>query len=115
MDAGIAVKPKTSLSSLDAVLAQAKECIDMILIMTVEPGFGGQSYMHGVVDKVKMLRSKYPSLNIQVDGGLGLDTVEHAASAGANVIVAGSAVFGSSDPQSVIRGLREAVEKHLNC
>lgn len=83
----------------------------MVLIMTVEPGFGGQKFMESELPKVKALREKYPHLNIEVDGGLSEKTIDKAAEAGANVIVAGSAVFGASDPGEVIGRLREAVER----
>jgi ribulose-phosphate 3-epimerase len=83
----------------------------MVLIMTVEPGFGGQSFMAGPLSKVSALRNKYPDLNIEVDGGLSGNTIDQAADAGANVIVAGSAIFGASDPGEVIKKLREAVDK----
>ena len=83
----------------------------MVLVMTVHPGFGGQKFMASELPKVKTLREKYPDLNIEVDGGLGEGTIDQAADAGANVIVAGSAVFGAKDPAEVISKLREAVEK----
>jgi len=83
----------------------------MILIMTVEPGFGGQSFMADMMPKVQALRSRYPDLQIEVDGGLSEKTIDQAAEAGANVIVAGSAVFGAKDPSEVIAKLREAVDK----
>ena len=67
--------------------------------------------MASELPKVKALRDKYPDLNIEVDGGLAQDTIDQAAEAGANVIVAGSAVFGAKDPADVIQKLREAVEK----
>lgn len=67
--------------------------------------------MASELPKVKALRERYPNLNIEVDGGLGLGTIDKAADAGANVIVAGSAVFGAQDPKDVIAKLREAVEK----
>ena len=82
----------------------------MVLIMTVEPGFGGQKFMADQLPKVTALRKRYPDLNIEVDGGLGPGTIDEAADAGANVIVAGSAVFGAADPGEVIRALRAAVE-----
>jgi ribulose-phosphate 3-epimerase len=82
----------------------------MVLVMTVEPGFGGQSFMASELPKVAALRKKYPDLNIEVDGGLSEKTIDQAADAGANVIVAGSAVFGAADPGEVIRKLREAVD-----
>ena len=82
----------------------------MVLVMTVEPGFGGQKFMTSELPKVKALRERYPKLDIEVDGGLGEATIAEAADAGANVIVAGSAVFGAKDPAAVISKLREAVE-----
>lgn len=83
----------------------------MVLIMTVEPGFGGQKFMASELPKVSAIRKRYPNLDIEVDGGLGLGTIDQAADAGANVIVAGSAVFGAKDPADVIRQLKEAVER----
>jgi len=83
----------------------------MVLVMTVEPGFGGQSFMASELPKVTALREKYPELPIEVDGGLSGKTIDQAAEAGANVIVAGSAVFGAKDPAEVIAALRAAVEK----
>ena len=83
----------------------------MALVMTVEPGFGGQKFMADMMPKVQALRKRYPELNVEVDGGLSEKTIDVAADAGANVIVAGSAVFGAKDPAHVIAKLREAVEK----
>ena len=83
----------------------------MVLVMTVHPGFGGQKFMASELPKVKSLRDRFPDLNIEVDGGLGPETIDQAADAGANVIVAGSAVFGAKDPAEVINTLRTAVEK----
>lgn len=82
----------------------------MVLVMTVNPGFGGQKFMTSELPKVRAIRDRYPDLDIEVDGGLGLDTVNQAAEAGANVIVAGSAVFGAKDPTDVMAKLRAAVE-----
>jgi len=113
MLAGIAIKPETSVDVLWDILEnkEAKERPDMVLVMTVHPGFGGQKFMASELPKVAELRKRYPDLNIEVDGGLGPGTIDQAADAGANVIVAGSAVFGSKDPADVIARLREAVEK----
>ena len=83
----------------------------MALVMTVEPGFGGQKFIPDMMPKVQALREKYPELNIEVDGGLSEKTIDTAADAGANVIVAGSAVFGAKDPSEVISKLRDAVER----
>jgi ribulose-phosphate 3-epimerase len=83
----------------------------MVLVMTVHPGFGGQKFMASELPKVKALRERYPDLSIEVDGGLSASTVDEAAEAGANVIVAGSAVFGAKDPAEVIAKLRDAVER----
>jgi ribulose-phosphate 3-epimerase len=104
---GLAVKPKTPLSAVQDHLG----LIDRLLIMTVEPGFGGQKFMAGELPKVTALRARYPALNIEVDGGLAAGTIDAAAEAGANVIVAGSAVFGAKDPAEVIATLREAVDR----
>jgi ribulose-phosphate 3-epimerase len=104
MKAAIAIKPKTPVED---VYPYAED-LDMCLVMTVEPGFGGQKFMEDMMPKVKALREKFPSLNIQVDGGLSPKTIDSAANAGANVIVAGSAVFKSEDPAKTIRVLRES-------
>jgi ribulose-phosphate 3-epimerase len=85
--------------------------MQMVLVMTVHPGFGGQKFMASELPKVHALRQRYPELNIEVDGGLSPSTIDQAADAGANVIVAGTAVFGASDPAAVIQELRAAVEK----
>lgn len=83
----------------------------MVLVMTVEPGFGGQKFQERCMPKVKALRERYPDIDIEVDGGLSLDTIDVAADAGANVIVAGTAVFGAQSPKEVIAKLREAVHR----
>ncbi|KAK4635532.1 Ribulose-phosphate 3-epimerase [Fulvia fulva] len=113
MRAGIAIKPKTGVDVLYDILDNPNkdEVPDMALVMTVEPGFGGQKFMHDMMPKVEALRKRYPNLNIEVDGGLSEKTIDTAADAGANVIVAGSAVFGAKDPSQVIEALRQAVEK----
>ncbi|KAK2767276.1 RIBULOSE-phosphate 3-epimerase [Emmonsiellopsis sp. PD_33] len=113
MQAGIAIKPDTPVDVLWDILASEDplDRPDMVLVMTVYPGFGGQKFMASELPKVKALREKYPDLNIEVDGGLGEGTVDQAAEAGANVIVAGSAVFNAQDPAQAIAMLREAVDK----
>ncbi|KAL8899665.1 MAG: hypothetical protein Q9207_006077 [Kuettlingeria erythrocarpa] len=112
MLAGIAIKPETPVDVLWDILENVDqaEVPDMVLVMTVHPGFGGQSFMASELPKVKALRERYPDLNIEVDGGLSESTIDQAAEAGANVIVAGSAVFGAKDPADVIAKLRSAVD-----
>lgn len=100
--AGLAVKPNTPVEEVFPYLDK----LSMVLVMTVEPGFGGQSFMEGTLPKVKALREKCPSLDIQVDGGINTETVRLAGKAGANVFVAGSAVFKSDDPAKTIEILR---------
>ncbi|KAL6720854.1 RIBULOSE-phosphate 3-epimerase [Lecanora helva] len=113
MLAGIAIKPETSVNVLWDILSNPKkeEVPDMVLVMTVHPGFGGQKFMASEMPKVKALRQQYPELYIEVDGGLSEGTIDQAADAGANVIVAGSAVFGAKDPAGVIKLLQDSVEK----
>ncbi|KAI8821822.1 Ribulose-phosphate 3-epimerase-like protein [Fimicolochytrium jonesii] len=105
MKAGLAIKPKTAVE----VVFPFAEKLDQVLVMTVEPGFGGQKFMHDCIPKVRTLRSKYPNLDIQVDGGVGPDNIDLATEAGANVIVAGTSVFGAPEPREAIRVLRESV------
>lgn len=100
--AGITIKPQTPVEKI----YQIAEIADMVLIMTVEPGFGGQSLIEDCLDKVKKLRKKFGNLDIEVDGGIKCDNVEKAVSAGANIIVAGSAVFNSEDPARAVRLLK---------
>jgi ribulose-phosphate 3-epimerase len=110
MRVGIALKPGTKVDEVMPFV----DSVDMVLVMTVEPGFGGQAFMADMMPKVEALRSKRPLLDIQVDGGLGESTIEAAAKAGANVIVAGSAIFKSSDPERTIAALRSHVEEQLS-
>ena len=109
--AGISVKPNTPVEEVFPYL----EKLDMVLVMTVEPGFGGQSFMYETMDKIKTLRSEIKrrglSTDIQVDGGINDKTVETAAAAGANVFVAGSAVFGAEDAAKAIEDIRNLAEK----
>ena len=103
----IAIKPGTLA---EAVLPYADR-LGMVLVMAVEPGFGGQSFMADMMPKLTLLRSRYPHLDLQVDGGINLETVKAAAKAGANVFVAGSAVFKSADPAATIAGLCRAAQQ----
>ena len=104
--AAVSIKPKTPI---EAVYPYLDRC-DMILIMTVEPGFGGQSFMPDMLEKVKALRAEIErrglDIDIQVDGGINAETSKLAVAAGANVLVAGSAVFKASDRRAAIEALR---------
>ena len=111
---GVAVKPGTSFSLVEPFIEQ----IDLLLVMTVEPGFGGQSFMHDQMDKVKIARSRIELMKgtkplIQVDGGISLETIGEAANAGANCFVAGSAVYKSADPENMVQMLRKSAEEHF--
>ena len=113
MKAAVALKPATSLTPILPLLAH----VDMVLVMTVEPGFGGQAYNPHQLDKINDLRRQSgPALLLQVDGGIKDDegTCGACAVAGANVMVAGSAVFGAKDPKAVIEGLRERVKRGIH-
>lgn len=101
--AALAVKPNTPIESVYPYLDK----LSMVLVMTVEPGFGGQSFMESTMPKITALRKKCPDIDIQVDGGINADTVKIAGRAGANVFVAGSAVFNSTDPAKTICTLKE--------
>ncbi|XP_052305958.1 ribulose-phosphate 3-epimerase, cytoplasmic isoform isoform X1 [Populus trichocarpa] len=110
MRPGVSLKPGTPIEEVYP-LVEGENPVEMVLVMTVEPGFGGQKFMPETMDKVRTLRKKYPSLDIEVDGGLGPSTIDMAASAGANCIVAGSSVFGAPDSAQVISLLRKSVEE----
>ena len=105
----VALKPKTDF----AVLKDLRDSLDMILIMTVEPGFGGQKFMADMMDKVQRSREFIGDADIwlQVDGGISAETIEIARAAGADTFVAGSAVFKAPDPAAMVRRLRELATK----
>lgn len=109
----LSVKPGTPVEEVFPFLDK----LGMVLVMTVEPGFGGQSFMADMMPKVEKLRAEISKRNlevdIQVDGGVSLKTVEQCAKAGANVLVAGSAVFGAEDPKEAISGLRALAAKYF--
>ncbi|KAL5062402.1 hypothetical protein RYX36_024139 [Vicia faba] len=110
MKPGVAIKPGTLVEEVFP-LVESENPVEMVLVMTVEPGFGGQKFMPEMMEKVQILRKKYPLLDIEVDGGLGPSTIDTAASAGANCIVAGSSVFGAPEPAQVISLLRNSLQK----
>ena len=104
--AGVSLNPHTSLSSIKYIIEE----VDLILIMTVNPGFGGQKFIRSMVKKIEdareLIESSGKKIYLQVDGGIHLDTAETVVRAGADVLVAGSAVFSASDPASIIKGLK---------
>ncbi len=110
--AGLSLKPGTALDDWIDVLP----FYDTLLIMTVEPGFGGQSFMPDMMDKVtrarRMVETGHLRVVVQVDGGIDLQTIERAAEAGADCFVAGSAVYGTSDPAAAVAALRATATRH---
>ena len=111
---GLAIKPATSFQEIEEFMAD----IDMLLIMTVEPGFGGQSFMHDQMVKVRTARAHIENMKkekplLQIDGGVSLDTIAEAALAGANCFVAGSAVYKSADPAKMVDQLRQLAAKNF--
>jgi ribulose-phosphate 3-epimerase len=111
--AGIAIKPATGIDELLPVLGE----FDQILVMTVEPGFGGQTFMHSTMPKLRRLADTVAadgaSVWLQVDGGINAETIEIAAEAGADTFVAGSSVFQGDDPSAQIAALRAAADARL--
>jgi ribulose-phosphate 3-epimerase len=108
---GLAVRPGTPFEQYESILDR----FDMFLVMTVEPGFGGQSFLYDMLPKVKAVRQMLDrrglALWLQVDGGVNEDTIEQCAEAGADVFVAGSAVYGADDPGAAIETLREQARR----
>jgi ribulose-phosphate 3-epimerase len=106
--AAVSLNPATSLTWLDYILPD----LDMVLIMSVNPGFGGQSFIPSAIDKVRQLRKRIDELGLQieieVDGGVKPANAAEIAAAGADILVAGSAVFGTKDYAAAIRGIRGA-------
>jgi ribulose-phosphate 3-epimerase len=109
MRAGICIKPGTPVEGLVAAL-RACPSVALALVMTVEPGFGGQAFQPAMLTKVAALRAAFPALDIQVDGGVDCATVGAAAAAGANVIVSGTGIFRAAQgAEGAIAALRQAV------
>jgi ribulose-phosphate 3-epimerase len=106
--AGMGLKPATPIEPFEDLLPE----LDMLLVMTVEPGFGGQSFLDVCLPKIRRARTMIDGhgleLWLQVDGGVSLETIERCAEAGADTFVAGSAVFGADDPEAMIASLRDA-------
>jgi ribulose-phosphate 3-epimerase len=99
--AGVSIKPKTPASAVYKVL----NIVDMVLVMTVEPGFGGQSFMPEMVPKIEDIRKRFKGY-VQVDGGINADTAKIAKKSGADVLVAGTYIFGANDIKKAITSLR---------
>jgi ribulose-phosphate 3-epimerase len=108
--AGVSLNPATSLATLDHILAE----VDMILIMTVNPGFGGQEFIPSVLPKIKRLREKISEkgigVDIEVDGGVNINTISKVAQAGGNIFVAGNAIFTTPNYGKTISELRRLAE-----
>src|ERR1700677_2473147 len=115
--AGLAVNPGPAIEPYDDLLPE----LDMLLLMTVEPGFGGQKFLDLVLPKIArarakvqaraMVRARETDIWLQVDGGVGAETIERCAAAGADVFVAGSAVYGADDPAKAVQALRAQAEQ----
>jgi ribulose-phosphate 3-epimerase len=110
--ASMALRPATPIEPYEDLLPE----LDMVLLMTVEPGFGGQSFLDICIPKIQRTRAlldkRGGDIWLQVDGGVSPDTIERCAEAGADVFVAGSAVFGAHDPDAMVAQLRESAEQH---
>jgi ribulose-phosphate 3-epimerase len=110
MSPGVALNPHTAFATLEPILPE----LDFVLIMSVNPGFGGQTFLPAVLDKVRSIeawrRQHRPELRIQIDGGITVDTIGQARQAGVDWFVAGSAVFGRPDRRAAIDDLRAAAQ-----
>lgn len=110
--AGIAIDPGTSLASIEELVQD----VDMVLVMTVNPGFGGQEFIASTLDKIHMLAHEIADFGydcpIEVDGGINPETTALVTSAGASILVAGSYIFGAEDAKAAIQSLREAEQEH---
>ncbi len=108
LGAGITLRPGTEATELEPVI----DAVDMVLVMTVEPGYGGQSFMEDQLPKIEWIRSRLAdSQRLQVDGGINPETAPRARAAGADVFVAGQNVFGAEDVAAAVAQLRRAVAR----
>ncbi|GAA1515958.1 ribulose-phosphate 3-epimerase [Sphaerisporangium rubeum] len=111
--AGFALNPGTAVQDYEGLLGE----IDMLLVMTVEPGFGGQSFLDIMLPKIRkareLIRKHGGEIWLQVDGGVSAATIERCAEAGADVFVAGNAVYGADDPAEAVRSLRAQADRLL--
>ncbi|KAJ7654931.1 ribulose-5-phosphate 3-epimerase [Mycena polygramma] len=106
MKVGVAISPDTPSTAITDEVANAA---DMLLVMTVYPGRGGQKFLDRCVPKVSELRARFPDKDIEVDGGVGPKTIDACAHAGSNVIVAGTAIFNAPNPEEVITSFKATV------
>lgn len=106
MKAGVALNPHTSVSAIEEIIAD----VDLVCVMSVNPGFGGQKFIPATLEKIKQLKtlitSKHASALIEIDGGVTLENASHIIEAGADVLVAGNTVFGSESPVETIKQLK---------
>ncbi len=111
--AGVSLNPATSESVLDYIMDK----LDLILVMTVNPGFGGQSLIQAQLEKIRRIRARIGSrpIDLEVDGGVSPTTAGLVTEAGANVLVAGSAIFDASDYRVAIDGIRQGAEQRVSC
>ncbi|MCL1841091.1 MAG: ribulose-phosphate 3-epimerase [Propionibacteriaceae bacterium] len=111
--AGLALRPATPIEPYADLLSE----VDMVLVMTVEPGFGGQKFLDVMLPKIRRTRAAIAAsgaqVALQVDGGVSLETIERCAQAGADVFVAGSAVYSAQDPDAMVRQLRAAAQRSI--
>lgn len=111
MEAGIVLNPETTVDSVKSIINQ----FERILVMTVHPGFGGQKFMHDMVNKIRVIRRLTSSWKqrplMEVDGGINLETAPYVVGAGADILVIGSAIFGSGDPGKTLMQIRNKCEQ----
>ncbi len=102
LEIGLAINPETSIEVIDEFYKD----IDLVLIMSVNPGFGNQDFLNESVDKIRQLRERYKNVNIEVDGGVNLETAPNVIKAGANILISGSAIFKSNNIEETIKQLK---------
>lgn len=112
--AAVSLNPATPLSSIDCILQD----VDMVLLMTVNPGFGGQTYLESVTEKIRelkaMIKERKLRVEIEIDGGVDLGNIQRAAEAGANIFVAGTTIFNAVNTSEIIKELREKAYEGIN-
>lgn len=102
LEVGLAINPKTPIEVVDQFINQ----LDLVLIMSVEPGYGGQEFLEGTLKKITSLRQKYSDIDIEVDGGINMKTAPLVINAGANLLVSGKTIYNSSDIRKTIKELK---------